>query len=102
MNCQMIRVISSPSISTTGLATLIFAIGQALVRERNKPEAGRAAMRQTGAGPRVPIAPAVSRRKAEFYRIPQALTKAPVPLYGPRGSDDAGRRDRQDQAMGGA
>src|ERR1044072_797485 len=26
MNCQMIRFISSPSISTTGLATLIFAI----------------------------------------------------------------------------
>ena len=26
MNCQMIRVISSPSISTTGFFTLIFAI----------------------------------------------------------------------------
>jgi hypothetical protein len=26
MNCQMTRVISSPSISTTGLATLILAI----------------------------------------------------------------------------
>src|SRR5882672_10554484 len=26
MSCQIIRVISSPSISTTGLATLIFAI----------------------------------------------------------------------------
>src|SRR5262249_34569018 len=27
MRCQMMRVISSPSISTTGLRTLIFAIG---------------------------------------------------------------------------
>jgi hypothetical protein len=27
MNCQMIRVISSPSSSTTGPWTLIFAIG---------------------------------------------------------------------------
>jgi hypothetical protein len=27
INCQMIRVISSPSISTTGFFTLIFAIG---------------------------------------------------------------------------
>jgi hypothetical protein len=26
MNCQMMRVISSPSSSTTGLSTLIFAI----------------------------------------------------------------------------
>jgi hypothetical protein len=26
MNCQMIRVISSPSISTTGVATLILAM----------------------------------------------------------------------------
>jgi hypothetical protein len=26
MNCQMTRVISSPSISTTGLATLILAM----------------------------------------------------------------------------
>ena len=26
MSCQMIRVISSPSISTTGLSTLIFAM----------------------------------------------------------------------------
>jgi hypothetical protein len=26
MSCQMMRVISSPSISTTGFATLIFAI----------------------------------------------------------------------------
>src|SRR6185437_15072683 len=28
MNCQMIRVISSPSSSTTGLATLIFFMSQ--------------------------------------------------------------------------
>jgi hypothetical protein len=27
MYCQMIRVISSPSSSTTGLVTLIFAMG---------------------------------------------------------------------------
>jgi hypothetical protein len=27
MNFQMVRVISSPSISTTGVFTLIFAIG---------------------------------------------------------------------------
>jgi hypothetical protein len=27
MRCQMMRVISSPSISTTGFVTLIFAIG---------------------------------------------------------------------------
>src|SRR3954447_23623263 len=30
MNCQMIRVISSPSSSTTGLSTLIFAMGRSL------------------------------------------------------------------------
>jgi hypothetical protein len=28
MNCQMMRVISSPSSSTTGLATLIFVMMQ--------------------------------------------------------------------------
>jgi hypothetical protein len=28
MYCQMIRVISSPSSSTTGLVTLIFAMGK--------------------------------------------------------------------------
>ena len=38
MNCQMIRVISSPSSSTTGFWTLIFAmwnssLGVALVRD---------------------------------------------------------------------
>ncbi len=31
MNCQMIRVISSPSISTTGFSTLILELGIPLV-----------------------------------------------------------------------
>jgi hypothetical protein len=34
MRCQMMRVISSPSISTTGLVTLIFAIGDLWERQR--------------------------------------------------------------------
>src|SRR5690606_37056253 len=35
MSAQMIRVISSPSISTTGVATLIFAISVAVLRFGN-------------------------------------------------------------------
>src|SRR5690348_12695525 len=37
MNCQMMRVISSPSSSTTGFATLIFAIAVSfsLCRKKN-------------------------------------------------------------------
>jgi hypothetical protein len=35
MDCQMIRVISSPSISTTGLATLIFAMEKGTLAVRN-------------------------------------------------------------------
>jgi hypothetical protein len=31
MNCQMMRVISSPSSSTTGPVTLIFAMGESPV-----------------------------------------------------------------------
>src|SRR5438874_448965 len=39
MNCQMIRVISSPSSSTTGLATLIFAILKVLMLQRDRDSA---------------------------------------------------------------
>src|ERR1700722_18729842 len=35
MDCQMIRVISSPSISTTGLTTLIFAMEKGTLAARN-------------------------------------------------------------------
>src|SRR5271155_894841 len=41
MYCQMIRVISSPSISTTGLATLIFAMAIRTFAARNGWENGR-------------------------------------------------------------
>src|SRR5262245_30756201 len=40
MRCQMMRVISSPSISTTGFFTLIFAIADAPLRARMR-EGGR-------------------------------------------------------------
>jgi len=36
MNCQMIRVISSPSSSTTGLRTVIFVMGLALLAARGQ------------------------------------------------------------------
>jgi hypothetical protein len=48
MSCQMIRVISSPSISTTGFFTLIFAIVDGPLRGRNW---GRNAGRNAGARP---------------------------------------------------
>jgi hypothetical protein len=51
----MIRVISSPSISTTGLATLIFAIGVETFGARNGKAAGRVRV-EKGA----PTAPAAS------------------------------------------
>jgi hypothetical protein len=40
MYCQMIRVISSPSSSTTGLVTLIFAMGDRAFGSRVTGEAG--------------------------------------------------------------
>ena len=55
--CQMIRVISSPSISTTGLATLIFAMR---VKNLCIPE-GREKRRERNAAGRAPAtAPAAS------------------------------------------
>src|SRR5712691_8354464 len=54
MKCQIIRVISSPSSSTTGLATLIFAIAD--LCERRKPWTGlggkRGGTRSNGRAPR--------------------------------------------------
>ena len=40
MNCQMMRVISSPSSSTTGLATLIFGINGAFHRWKARGSRG--------------------------------------------------------------
>jgi hypothetical protein len=42
MYCQMIRVISSPSSSTTGLVTLIFAMAGRAFLENSAFRAGRA------------------------------------------------------------
>src|SRR5712691_10890663 len=54
MKCQIIRVISSPSSSTTGLATLIFAIAD--LCKRRKPWRGlggkRGGTRSNGRAPR--------------------------------------------------
>src|SRR5580693_5029320 len=67
MCCQMIRVISSPSISTTGLTTLIFAMERGTLAARNgwesdgKPCAAGGASHRAGG---VAIAPASRRRKS--------------------------------------
>src|ERR1700730_18477982 len=46
MSCQMIRVISSPSSSTTGFVTLISAISSATFFRRRREDRGRADGRQ--------------------------------------------------------
>src|SRR3974390_3042282 len=42
ISCQIMRVISSPSISTTGFATLIFAISESLMNSHGNGVGGRA------------------------------------------------------------
>src|SRR2546430_1416967 len=54
MNCQMIRVISSPSSSTTGFATLIFVIADLCKRRKPRSGPGRGGRRHLldGGAPR--------------------------------------------------
>src|SRR5215207_9877733 len=62
MYCQMIRVISSPSSSTTGLVTLIFAMTEGAFLENRAFRAGWSDY--TG-----PIAPQTGRRKPSRYAL---------------------------------
>src|ERR1700704_4598948 len=102
MKCQMIRVISSPSSSTTGLATLIFAIAD--LCERRKPWSGlggkRGGTRSNGRAPR-----------GGRYSIGGQGVKAELSCtslfprrehrYTSRGGEnDARRGNRQDQELG--
>src|SRR5581483_12092895 len=77
MKSQMMRVISSPSISTTGFATLIFAIAQGpLDWSRKRTRLGRRARRSYGAGA------AVSQAAAD------------APLHGYAGASSQSRGNR--------
>src|ERR1039457_7262934 len=89
MSCQIIRVISSPSISTTGFATLIFAISDKTFcksRGQRGVVAGARAYR--------------TRREAAKDDIWQFFPGPGGPAIQPaRRVSLAGRRHRQDQAL---
>src|ERR1700733_12123848 len=90
MYCQMIRVISSPSISATGLTTLIFAMERGTLAARNGWESDGKRCAAGGASHRaggVAIAPASRRRKSlASYRPGQVrgiATAQRVKAYNP-------------------
>src|SRR6185312_12502405 len=62
MYCQMIRVISSPSSSTTGLVTLIFAMTEGAFFSKTADMGGMGDYRG-------PIAPRTARRKPSRYAL---------------------------------
>src|SRR6516225_6997545 len=94
MYCQMIRVISSPSISTTGLTTFIFAMTRKTLAARNggkKRQVPRAAAGSANRAGGVAIAPALRRRKTLGHRgapaFRQSRAEPPDPIRSGRPDD---------------
>src|SRR6185437_11295853 len=86
MNCQMILVISSPSSSTTGLATLILDMPLTFL-----PHTCAIAMADPPGGPPVPVPSSCSLRRSREYESrdqqadPQCGERRGVQQPGPRG-----------------
>jgi hypothetical protein len=78
MYCQMIRVISSPSISTTGLTTLIFAMDKGTLAARNGWEKRRKRAQ--------PVGNPLRWRRGYSTRI--AAEKVALVIAGPRQTGD--------------
>ena len=76
ISCQMIRVISSPSSSTTGLATLILDMERSAAGEDGRRCKGRGFWRQRAARPRDAVQKTQAARPACFLGAVTPMTEA--------------------------